>query len=191
MDSTLILLVVVVAVAIVAIAFWLTTVQRRRQRSHELKEQFGPEYERAVTAYGRQTEAEKELEQRKERVDQLHIRTLSNEQSTRYASQWHEVQAQFVDDPEQAIAEADRLVVEVMQARGYPMVEFEQRAADVSVDHPDVVEHYRAAHRIAGRSARGEAETEDLRQAMVHYRALFQELIETPTTKETRHDHAA
>jgi hypothetical protein len=191
MDITLALVVVVVVLVLaVAVAIW--AIAQRRTRSEELRAQFGPEYERTVNDYGTRTQAEKELTERKERVEQLNIRALSPAQSTSYAGQWHEVQAQFVDDPEQAIAEADRLVIEVMQTRGYPMVEFEQRAADVSVDHPQVVEHYRAAHTIAGRSARGETETEDLRQAMVHYRALFDDLIETtPVQKEARHDHAA
>ncbi len=188
MDTSLAVIAVIVAVLVVLGIVWFTTEQRRRRRSDELQAQFGPEYQRTVSAQGTRRDAEKELAARQERVEQLHIRELSAEQSGRYARQWRDVQAQFVDDPEQAIAEADRLVTEVMQARGYPMVEFEQRAADVSVDHPHVVEHYRAAHDIAGRSARAQADTEDLRQAMVHYRALFDDLI---ATTEVRDEHAA
>jgi hypothetical protein len=127
-------------------------------------------------------EAERELRARAERVEQLHIRELPPEESARYAQEWRAVQAHFVDDPGQAIAEADRLIGEVMQARGYPLGDFSQRAADVSVDHPRVVEHYRAGHALAERSASGEATTEDQRQAMVHFRALFEELIETRET---------
>jgi hypothetical protein len=181
------ILVAAIVVAVLLGVIWTFT-QQRRHRSEELREKFGPEYERTVDQYGHKHDAEKELVERKERVEQLHIRSLSSEQQHRYARQWHEVQALFVDDPEQAIADADRLVTEVMQVRGYPMVEFEQRAADVSVDHPNVIEHYRAAHAIAGRSARGEADTEDLRQAVVHYRALFDDLIDA---KEERNEHAA
>ncbi len=191
MNTTLGLVGLIVLVALVLGVIWVARQKRRQHaRTQELREQFGPEYERAVSVYGEQREAEHELVARKARVEQLHIKSLSSEQSMRYARQWRDVQAQFVDDPEQAIAEADRLVVEVMQARGYPMVEFEQRAADVSVDHPDVVEHYRAAHHIAVRSARAEADTEDLRQAMVHYRSLFDELIDARATMEVRNEAA-
>jgi FtsZ-interacting cell division protein ZipA len=191
MNTTLVVIGVIVLVALVLGAIWFSMQQKRRRETEELRERFGPEYERAVDTYGEKDEAEKELAARKERVERLHLRNLSGEQSTRYARHWRAVQAQFVDDPEQAIAEADRLVIEVMQTRGYPMVEFEQRAADVSVDHPHVVEHYRAAHAIAGRSARGDANTEDLRQAMVHYRALFEDLIDAHETMEVRNEHAA
>jgi hypothetical protein len=192
MNTTLGVIVAVVLVLVVIGVLWYVSQQRQRQhRTEELKSNFGPEYDRAVDQYGESREAEKELLARKERVEQLHIKELSGEQSTRFAREWHEVQTRFVDNPEGAIADADRLVTEVMQVRGYPMGDFEQRAADVSVDHPNVVEHYRAAHDIAGKSARGDAETEDLRQAMVHYRSLFQDLIETREPVEARNDHAA
>jgi FtsZ-interacting cell division protein ZipA len=191
MNTTLVVIGVIVLVVLVLGAIWFSMQQKRRRETEELRERFGPEYERAVDTYGEKDDAEKELAARKERVERLHLRNLSGEQSTRYARQWRAVQAQFVDDPEQAIVEADRLVIEVMQTRGYPMVEFEQRAADVSVDHPHVVEHYRAAHATAGRSARGDASTEDLRQAMVHYRALFEDLIDARETMEVPNEHAA
>jgi hypothetical protein len=164
-----------VVVVIVAALVWYTTQQRRRQ---ELRERFGPEYDHAVQQYGEPRRAEEALSARTERVAALHIHQLPSDQSARYAEAWRGVQSRFVDDPERAIAEADRLCTEVMQARGYPMGDFEQRAADISVDHPRVVENYRAAHVIAERAERGEAATEDLRQAMVHYRTLFEDLIE-------------
>ena len=176
MTTTVALVIAVVVIAIAAAVIWMVTSQRQRRK--ELRSHFGPEYERAVQEYGDERDAEKELAARAKRVAQLHIRRLSPEESAGYSRSWQEVQTQFVDDPEHAVDRADRLVAEAMQARGYPMGEFDQRAADISVHYPVVVEHYRAAHAIAGRSRRGEAATEDLRQAMVHYRALFQELTE-------------
>ena len=170
------IVVAIIVVAAVAVAFWLYS---QRRRSTELREQFGPEYDRTVREYGDSRRAERNLEERAERVEKLHIQPISPERSARYTEEWRRVQAQFVDAPDEAIAQADRLVIEVMQTRGYPMGNFEQRAADISVEHPQVVEHYRAAHAIADRSSRHEATTEDVRQAMVHYRALFEELIET------------
>jgi hypothetical protein len=185
MNSPLTLTLVVLVVAVIAVGLWLAT---RRRRSAEIRNQFGPEYDRAVQTYGSAGPAEKALSERSERVQQLHIRALSADQSSRYAAEWHSVQSGFVDDPQAAISSADSLVTGVMEARGYPMGDFEQRAADVSVDHPRVVENYRAAHAIADRTQHGEAKTEDMRQAMVHYRALFEELIETrqPATTEVR-----
>jgi hypothetical protein len=173
---TVIGVLVLLAIVVIAAAWWYTQQQRR---SKQLRQRFGPEYERAVDQYGERGRAEEALTARTERVEQLHIRPLRAEDSARYAESWRSVQSRFVDDPEGAIGEADRLCGEVMQARGYPMGNFEQRAADISVDHPQVVEHYRAAHEVARRSADGNATTEDLRQAMVHYRTLFEDLIET------------
>ena len=173
---TVIGVLVLLAIVVIAAAWWYTQQQRR---SKQLRHQFGPEYERAVDQYGERGRAEEALSARAERVEQLHIRPLGAEDSARYAESWRSVQSRFVDDPESAIGEADRLCGEVMQARGYPMGNFDQRAADISVDHPQVVEHYRAAHEVARRSADGNATTEDLRQAMVHYRTLFEDLIET------------
>lgn len=190
MTTSVALVIAVVVILIAAVVIWMVT--SRRQRTKELRSQFGPEYDRAVHEYGDEQDAEKELAARAKRVEQLHIRRLSPQESAGYSRSWQEVQTQFVDDPEQAVNRADGLVEEAMQARGYPMGEFDQRAADISVHYPAVVEHYRAAHAIAGRSRRGEAATEDLRQAMVHYRALFQELTEAdadtrqPTGAEVR-----
>lgn len=178
MQTSVVLLLVIVIVAAV-VAFWLFS---QRRKSEELKERFGPEYEHAVQEHGERGRAEEALAARAERVEQLHIRPLPPEQSARYGESWRSVQSRFVDEPTAAIAEADRLISEVMQTRGYPMGDFEQRADDISVDHPRVVENYRAAHAIAGRTGSGEASTEDMRQAMVHYRSLFDELIETRET---------
>ena len=154
----------------------------RKGRSERLRERFGPEYDRTVTQLEDRSRAEAELKAREKRVDRLDIRSLTEAERGRFAESWRSVQAQFVDDPARAIAEADRLVGEVMRGRGYPVGEFEERAADISVGHPHVVENYRAAHGIAVRSGRREASTEDLRQAMVHYRALFEELLEARAT---------
>ncbi|HEV7663078.1 MAG TPA: hypothetical protein VGQ62_06045 [Chloroflexota bacterium] len=185
MNNPVLLLLVVVVLVVVAGGLWFAS---RRRKSAEIREQFGPEYDRTVREYGATGPAERALIERTERVQQLHVRALSEERSSQYAAEWHTVQSRFVDDPQAAIGEADHLVTEVMQARGYPMGDFEQRAADVSVDHPHVVENYRAAHAIANRTRTGEAATEDLRQAMVHYRALFAELIDArqPATSEAR-----
>lgn len=166
---------VLVALAIVVVAFALT----RKRRTDELRGQFGPEYERLVHEQGDARAAESELTNRVERVKQLHIKPLSSEHRRRFTEAWRSDQARFVDDPKGAVVEADRLVADLMQVRGYPVGDFEQRAADVSVDHPHVVQNYRVAHDIAVREQHGEASTEDLRKAMVHYRALFEDLLDS------------
>jgi len=181
--STSIWLVVAIAVIVIAAVLWLAM---SRRRSQQLRDRFGPEYEHAVRTEKNVRRAEATLEARAKRVDALHIRPLSPEDSTRFDATWRGVQARFVDDPKGAVTEADRLVGEVMAARGYPLGDFEQRVADISVDHPDVVMNYRAAREIALVHARGQASTEDLRQAMVHYRALFRDLLETGDTRVTR-----
>jgi hypothetical protein len=170
--STVILLGVGVILAL-AIA-WVLVSQRRNQR---LAMKYGPEYQRLVHQASPR-EAAKEIGRREKRVELFQIRPLSDPERSRYAADWQRTQARFVDDPAGAVGEADRLVASLMTARGYPVAEFEQRAADISVDHPLVVDHYRAAHDIALRHERREASTEDLRQALVHYRALFSELLE-------------
>jgi hypothetical protein len=170
-------LIVASAVALVAIAA-LVFVLASRKRSRHLKQRFGPEYEREVARAGDPRKAEARLENLEKRVEKLHIRPVPPELQDRFAKSWRAVQARFVDEPGAAVAEADALVKKVMEARGYPMGNFEQRAADISVDHPRVVSNYRAAREIALRRERNEASTEDLRQAFVHYRALFEELIE-------------
>jgi hypothetical protein len=177
MQTTVIVGVLVLVLLLVVAAMVAVSLTKRRRRTQQLQAHFGPEYEHAVREHGERGRAEDALIERTQRVERLNIRDLSPAQSARYGEAWRGVQSRFVDEPNVAIGEADRLVSEVMQERGYPMGEFEQRAADVSVDHPRVVENYRAAHTIASKADRGEASTEDLRQAMVHYRALFEELI--------------
>jgi hypothetical protein len=175
--DTMQLLVVVVLIALVAVVAWFAY---QRQRSNRLKERFGSEYERTVGDVGDRRKAEAELQARASRVEQLNIRPLDPAERDRFDAAWRTAQARFVDEPEAAVGDADRLVGEVMEARGYPVDDFEQRAANVSVDHGNVVEHYRAAHDIAERQRGNGADTEELRQAMVHYRALFADLLETP-----------
>jgi hypothetical protein len=180
MESWQIAVIVVVVLLVVSVgSIWM-----RRQRTQRLTEQYGPEYQRAVDSAGGQRAAERELDARQERVKGFEIRALSPGEHDRYLASWKESQAHFVDDPSGAISQADVLVQEVMRARGYPMADFEQRAADISVDHPHVLDEYRAAHNIAERHATDGVETEDLRQAMVHYRALFEDLLETDSAPE-------
>ena len=152
----------------------------KAKRSHQVKEQFGPEYERLSSDQGHRS-AVSELSERQKRRDQLNIRPLSDASGERYRGSWTQTQARFVDHPDIAVKEADSLVASVMAERGYPMDDFDQRAADVSVDHPNLVTNYRAGHTIAQRAENGQATTEELRQAMVHYRSLFEELLETQT----------
>ena len=177
------LIAIVIVVAIIAIA--AIVILSRRRRSQHLREHFGPEYDRAVEKRGDPARAELELIKREKRVHSFSIKTLSPEARIRYAGEWNEVQRRFVDDPGAAVAEADALVNQVMDARGYPMADFDQRAADLSVNYPRVVENYRSARAIAQRHARSEAGTEDLRQAMVYYRSLFSELLDTPRSAAT------
>jgi hypothetical protein len=171
----LIVLAVLAIVAVAAIALWAS----RQRQSRKLRERFGPEYERTVGASRDRREAEAELRARQERVDALEIRPLAPDARDRYTERWREVQAMFVDDPGSAVDQADELIGQVMRARGYPVGDFEQRAADVSVNHPQVVDHYRTAHAIALKRQSGDGATEQLRQAFVHYRALFADLLET------------
>ena len=170
--STIIVIAIVVIVLIVA---GLLLMQRRR--TEKLRSSFGPEYERAVRETGDKRKAEAELQERQKRVEKLEIRPLDSKQRQEFTSEWQRVQAEFVDDPESSIRNADILLQEVMTARGYPVKNFDQVAADLSVDHPTVVEHFRAAHDIAVRHSHGEGDTEDLRNAMINYRKLFDELV--------------
>jgi cytoskeletal protein RodZ len=170
------ILIAVAVVAVIAALAWGTMKQRR---TRQLKSQFGPEYDRTVDSAENKSKAESELAARKERREQIEVRPLSSSARERYTSQWHSVQAQFVDSPEAAVASADQLIQSVMADRGYPVEDFETRAADISVDHPQVVENYRRGHRLAEDTADGDGSTENLRQAMRHYRALFEELVES------------
>ena len=174
---------ILIVVAILAVLALSGVIVLQRQRSLKLREHFGPEYEHVVNEYGDKRRAEAELAAREERVKKLDIHPLTLEERDRFASAWQVAQARFVDEPSAAIDDANRLVTEVMAARGYPVGDFEQRAADISVDHANVVTSYRAARGLAvanHNGNNGKASTEDLRQAMVHYRALFEDLLETP-----------
>jgi len=185
MNNAIVIVLAVALIAAIGVAVWM---YMQKRRTDTLRSDFGPEYDRTIHERRDRGEAERELEQRRERVEQLHIQPLPAAERDRFAERWRSVQAQFVDDPNGATDAADDLVGQAMQARGYPVGDFEQRAADVSVHHPRVVEHYRAAHAIAVRNQRNGVDTEDLRQAMVHYRALFEDLLEdeAPTTTNAR-----
>ena len=176
--------VIAVAAAVVLIVILWSVLRVRRSRA--LKERFGPEYDRVAADAPSKREAEAELREREERRSELHIRALTPRAADRYRAEWHEVQAEFVDDPAGAVTDADVLIQNVMRERGYPVDDFDTRAADLSVDHPSVVENYRAAHGIARAHERGKAGTEELRKAVQHYRALFEELVETPDREEVQ-----
>lgn len=175
MPTWALILIAAAAVLIVGVVAWSTM---KRRQTRQLQGQFGPEYDRTIEAADSKKAAEAELAARRERREQLEIRPLSSAARERYTSQWQTVQAQFVDNPGAAVASADQLIQSVMGERGYPVKDFETRAADISVDHPDVVENYRQGHRLAEKSSDGDGSTEDLRQAMRHYRALFDDLVE-------------
>jgi len=171
-------IVVIVLMLVAGIALLLLI---RKRRTERLRTQFGgAEYTRAVQEGGSRRQAEAVLDGRAERVERLHIRPLAPADRTRFVESWAIVQARFVDGPGGAVTDADQLLGDVMATRGYPMSDFEQRAADISVDHPLVLDNYRAAHHCALRQTRGQATTEDLRQAMIHYRTLFEELVAVP-----------
>jgi hypothetical protein len=174
-----VILAIVIVVAVVAIG-WLWARLRRRE---QLQDRFGPEYARTVDEHGDARSAEKELREREARRKQFDIRPLAPESRARYMERWKDVQARFVDEPAPAVTDADQLIGEAMRERGYPVDDFDQRAADLSVDYPDVVENYRAGHSIAAQGD-SDADTEGLRQAMVHYRSLFDRLIEREETAE-------
>jgi len=175
MDTTTIMILAVIVVVIVGAIAWMMM----QRRSEELRKRFGPEYDRVISERGDARQAESELAARQRRVDKFDIHPIDPAERNQFIDAWRATQARFVDAPADAIKDADRLVSEVMRARGYPVGDFDQRAADVSVDHPIVVENYRAARAIAVANQRGDASTEDLRQAIVHYRALFEDLLET------------
>jgi hypothetical protein len=182
MDTGLLVAIVIVLVLLVVLAL----VAGRQRRSRRLKERFGPEYDRTVAEAGDRKAAESQLEERTARRERLDIVPLDPADRTRYLEAWRQTQARFVDEPAEATGEADRLITSVMRDRGYPIDDFEQRAADISVDHPQVVDDYRAAHAIAAANERSEASTEDLRQALVHYRSLFEELLEVDRAGDDR-----
>jgi hypothetical protein len=175
MSPTLtIVLIVVVLVVIAAIVYGVQASRRKK-----LQSTFGPEYDRAVADTGSRTEAEKELRERERRHAELELKPLSPESQAKYAADWEEVQIQFVDNPSEAVGTADELVTRLIAERGYPTHDYQDRLADLSVEHASTLQHYRDAHEISDRSRAGEASTEDLRQALVHYRALFADLLGT------------
>lgn len=186
MDPKAIAIAVIVLIALAVIA-WAVS---RKRRTRALRSRFGPEYERTVREQG--PRGESVLLEREKRVEKFPIRELEAAERERFITDWRVVQSHFVDDPSRSVSEADGLVTRVMERRGYPMSDFEQRAADISVDHPQVVDNYRAAHEIALRERRGAATTEDLRGALIHYRSLFDELLQTrpPEITTTRREVA-
>src|SRR6185369_3007683 len=176
--TELTLIIGLAVIVIAGIAAWLFF---RKRHTGRLRTQFGEaEYDRAVKEVGGRRYAEAELKERTERVESLNIRPLAAGDRARFVELWRSVQAQFVDGPGGAVTEADQLLRDVMSTRGYPVTDFEQRAADISVDHPLVMENYRTAHAIAVRQTQGQANTDDLRQAMIHYRTLFEDLVGEP-----------
>ena len=172
----------VAVLAVFALAVWFF-VQKRKQ-SHRLEQHFGPEYGRTVAALGSRTKAESELKAREKRAERFAITPLAPAEAVRFSQAWSALQARFVDNPKGVVVQADQLVRELMLKRGYPMGDFERRAGDISVDHPAIVETYRAAQAIVVRNARGDADTEELRKAVVLYRALFDELLEVRVAKQ-------
>ncbi len=183
-DPKLIMLAAVVILA-GAVIIWML-VRKRRRTTANLRQKFGAEYERAVLTHGSERKAEAKLADREERVAKLSIRDLDPAERERFSKRWEAVQSRFVDSPKGAVAEADDLVSSLMNGRGYPVSDFNQRAADISVGYPRVVENYRSAHEIALRVGKDGATTEDLRTAMIHYRSLFEELMQAPMTLERK-----
>ncbi len=177
----------IIVLAVLALAGWFWWQERNRR---VLRQRFGPEYERAVHDYGGESKAVSALGKRQERMSHYKIRPLSSRERQEFETGWRQTQALFVDDPRRAVRDADALVCRLMETRGYPMADFERRAEDISVDHPHVVQNYRAAHNIAVADAAGKANTEDLRRAVVCYRALFAELLENEPAPMGREAHA-
>jgi hypothetical protein len=185
MNTGVVVAIIVIAAVLIAAAVIIS----RRKRSEHLREHFGPEYERTVKMHGDAHKAEAVLLDREKRVEKFTIRPQPPADRERYATEWAAVQRTFVDDPSTAVTQADRLVSNVMAARGYPMGDFEQRAADLSVKYPTLVQNYRAAREVAQRHAQGQSSTEDLRRAMVYYRSLFDELLEVPKSEKVGVTH--
>ena len=184
MDITNSTLVIVVAIVVLVIIGLVSMALVRRWRTERLQEQFGPEYEHAINETGDQRQAESELEKRIAHVKTLNIRPLTAEEVNRYALEWQATQREFVDEPLKALQKADRLIREAMKAKGYPVEDFEQRVADISVDYPELVTDYRGMHLIAIKEGKDKVSTEEMRQAMVHGRALFESLIKQESKEE-------
>jgi hypothetical protein len=175
---------VLVAVVFLIIGGLIAMAAMRAQRTKRLKERFGPEYDRAINEMGDQRQAEEELDARLAHVNTLQIRPLTAEEVNRFALEWQKTQTEFVDEPLTALQKADHLIREVMKTKGYPVEDFEQRAADISVDYPELVTDYRGLHLIAVKEEKDEVSTEEMRQAMVHARALFENLIKQESAEE-------
>ncbi|CAN5177490.1 hypothetical protein BH18ACT12_BH18ACT12_05500 [soil metagenome] len=186
MDTWVWIVIVVVAAVVLLGVVWGAT---RTRRTRALQDRYGREYDRTVDQAGDRREAERELREREKRHEQLELRALAPEARDRYVEEWQATQGRFVDDPKGSVKDADTLVQQVMKERGYPVDDFEQRAADISVEHPQVVEKYRTAHGIAQASERGQASTEDMRHSVRHYRALFVELLELPDGDDAENVH--
>ena len=182
LDTRTLIIVVVVVVTVIAIAAY---VLYQKRQSRRLEQRFGPEYAAAVQTLGSRAKAEAELKKREKRVGRLDIVPLTPAEVSRFTQSWTRLQGSFIDDPKGVLIQADQLVRELLVKRGYPMADFERRAADISVDHPAVVSNYRAAQLIVSRDQRGEASTEDLRKAVVHFRALFDELLGATTVQDS------
>lgn len=184
MDQTLLPAIAAILVVLIAVAIWLTV---RKRRSDHLRDRFGDEYDRTVDAAGGRTKAETALVEREKRVDALEIRPLTGTEYDSFAAEWHEVKAVFVDSPAEAVLHADRMLATMMKTVGYPMADFDRRYEDLTVNHADVARHYREAHSLAHRQAEGGVSTEDLRQAMKHYEALYDHLVRDVARGQTDH----
>lgn len=182
--STILILAIIAAIAVVVGVVVIAAMASSRGRTSRLRAGFGPEYDRAIRTGGSRRQAEKELEARQKRVEKLRLKEISPVRAQEHAERWRIVQGRFVDDPAGAIKQADQLCTIVMNERGYPMADFDQRAADISVDHPRVVSNYRSAHAISEAIDRHDATTESLRQAMVNFRSLFEDLLGAGTLRE-------
>jgi hypothetical protein len=183
--------IVVAGIVLVALVVMVViAMENGRRRRERLRRRFGPEYDRAVEQYGSVAKAEKELSARARRLERIHLRELNDADRMHFGNAWTAVQTKFVDDPPGAVSEANRLIKTVMEARGYPVEDFEHRVADLSVEHAHVVQHYRAARALALANQEGRANTEELRQAFVHYRALFTELLAEPKAVHPSMHHA-
>jgi FtsZ-interacting cell division protein ZipA len=184
---------VLIVVALAAVALLVVAIlasRNSRNQKLRIRERFGPEYDRAIEQLGNERRAERELAARERRVQKLHINELDAAHRVQFASDWAHAQTRFVDDPSAAVREADELIKTVMRARGYPVEDFERRVEDLSVDHANVVDHYRAARALAEANSEGRANTEELRQALVHYRALFADLLEEPNAERRAYESA-
>src|SRR4051794_26938829 len=183
MDTGVIVAIVVAVLVVAALALWLMS---QKKKDDTLKRDFGPEYEREIARTGSKSDAQKELDERKKRVKSYNIVELAPEDQRRFADEWRTVEAHFVDDPGAAVSHADEFVARLMFARGYPVTDPDQQAADISVDHPEVVTNYRSAHMIVEDHLGGRASTESLRQAMMHYRAVADDLLGTSSALGAR-----